>query len=254
MEWVIRPAKLLEVGIYADKGVVITEEHLERLVAHFSAPVPVYVEHRPSALLLGWVVRLWQEGNGLYGQVALFPEADALLRRLRVRGLSVGLSRDLARLLEVSVTGAPRVASAQLFRVNASERFEEVVWMETPNLESMWEARVRELESQLRAYEVREQVQRWVLSGRLGPAQVPFAEAILTYGESPVQMSGETFSIAELFRRFVESLPPRALLGEVAPVPEEESPAFSAEEWAFLKRAFPDLNPAEVLSHRKEVR
>ncbi len=254
MEWVFRHAKLLEVGVYPDKGVVITESHLRRLVSHFRAPVPVFVEHRPSPFLLGWVVRLWQEGTGLYAQIALLPEADALLQRLRVRGLSVGLSRDLSRVLEVSVTGNPRVASAQLFRATTPVSAEEVVWMETAQMDGFWEARVRELEAQLRAYEVREQIQRWVLKGQLTPEQVAFAEAILTHGEATVQFSGESLSIAELFRRFVESLPSRVLLGEVAPVPEQELPTLDAEELAFVRRAFPDLNPIEILNARKEVR
>lgn len=112
--WVVREARLLEVGVYADKGVVITAEALNRLVQSFRAPVPLWVEHRPSPIVFGWVVSVWHDGSVLWGRVALYPEADALLRRLRVRSLSVGLSRDLQRLLEVSLTGFPRIPSAQL--------------------------------------------------------------------------------------------------------------------------------------------
>ena len=57
-EWVYRDAKLLEAGVYPDKGVAITEAHLEAIVRTFRAPAPILVEHRPSPLLLGWVVRV----------------------------------------------------------------------------------------------------------------------------------------------------------------------------------------------------
>ncbi|MCS7301512.1 MAG: hypothetical protein NZ556_08170 [Fimbriimonadales bacterium] len=120
--WTYREAKLLEAGVYADKGVVLTETHLEGLARAFGAPVPILVEHRPAPLVLGWLVRVWRQGDALYGRLALFPEADALLRRLRLRGLSVGLSRDLRRLLEVSVTASPRVPSARLFHAAQAAR------------------------------------------------------------------------------------------------------------------------------------
>lgn len=298
-EWIYRDAKLIETGVYPDKGVVITEPQLEQLVRSFRAPVPILVEHRPSPLLLGWLVRVWRRGGELLGRLALFPEADALLRRLRLRGLSVGLSHDLSRLLEVSITASPRVPSAQLFHsptagsplhcsvgaladssAPAQSAFrtkaEEVIRLETiaqshglgVSLEraetscpegvseethtAMLEARIRALEAELRRREAREQVQQWSLRGQLPPALAPLAEAILLQGDAPVQFSGETTSIAELFRRFVNSLPPQNLLTELAPTPATDTPTLSADALAFLRRAFPDLDPADIL--QKEVR
>jgi len=249
----------MEAGVYPDKGVVITEPLLERLVHTFRAPVPILVEHRPSPLVLGWLVAVWRRGGALFGRLALFPEADALLRRLRLRGLSVGLSRDLRRLLEVSITANPRVPDAQLF--HAALPTQEVIRLETVEMhetmahsEEALLARIRELEAELRRREAREQVQQWNLRGQLPPAPAPLAEAILLYGDAPVQFSGETISVSELFRRFVSSLPARNWSAELAPTPEAELPAFSAEALAFLQRAFPKLNPAEILTHTKEVR
>ena len=255
-EWVYRDAKLLETGVYPDKGAAITEAHLDAIVRAFRAPAPILVEHRPSPLLLGWVARVWRRGQELFGRLALFPEADALLRRLRLRGLSVGLSRDLRRLLEVSLTASPRIPDAQQF--HSARAIQEVIRLDTmpmhaPESEAYLQARVRELEAELKRRDAREQIQQWSLRGQLPPALAPLAEAILLQGDAPVQFSGETTSVAELFRRFVDSLPPQHLLGELAPTPPDETPAFSADALAFLQQAFPDLDPAEIL-RSKEVR
>jgi hypothetical protein len=125
--------------------------------------------------------------------------------------------------------------------------------LHAPESEAYLQARVRELEAELKRRDAREQIQQWSLRGQLPPALAPLAEAILLQGEAPVQFSGETTSVAELFRRFVDSLPPQNLLGELAPTPPDEPPAFSADALAFLQQAFPDLNPAEIL-RSKEVR
>jgi len=256
--WVAREAKLLEAGVYPERGLAITIEDIERLVAHFDAPVPLFVEHRPSPVQLGWLVAVWRQGTELFGQLLLLPEADALLQRLRVRGLSLGLSRDLKRIVEVSVTGSPRVPDARLFSALPLPPVTEVNRMEPmetpqaiPDEVLQLRERVRQLERELCAQQVREQTQRWTLSGKLPPALAPLAEAILMQGEATVQFSGETLPIAELFRRFVDALPAHHVLGEYAPMPAYETPALDAEEAQFLQQVFPDLDPAEILANRR---
>lgn len=256
-KWVTRRAKLLEAGVYLDKGVVLTPAHLQRIADTFRAPVPIFVEHCPSPVLLGWVQSVWLEGDSLYGVLKLFPEADALLRRLRVRGLSVGLSPDLQHLREVSVTGNPRVASAQLFaRPKEAESMTEFTsekrWEEASSEVSMSE-RIRELEHRLRQFEAKSVVDRWVAEGRITPAQSEIAEAILMSDTATINFDDESISVSALFRRFVESLPTREWLAETAPVPAESTPDLSMEEFTFLRQVFPDLNPAEIL-RQKEVR
>ncbi|GBC92207.1 hypothetical protein HRbin15_00672 [bacterium HR15] len=253
--WVAREAKLLEAGVYPERGLALTIEDMERLVARFDAPVPLFVEHRPSPVQLGWLVAVWRQGTELFGRLWLLPEADALLQRLRVRGLSLGLSRDLQRIVEVSVTGSPRVPDARLFstallppEVNRMEPMETP--QEIPAEVQQLRERVRQLEYELLAQQVREQVQRWTLSGKLPPAMVPLAEAILMQGEASVQFSGETLPIAELFRRFVDALPAHSPLNEYAPMPAYETPALSPEEAQFLQQVFPNLDPAEILANR----
>lgn len=260
-DWVFRQAKLLEAGAYPDKQVVLTRRHLQQIVRHFRAPVPIFVEHCPSPVLLGWVQKVWVEGDSLYGLLTLFPEADTLLRRLRVRGLSVGLSPALNTLHEVSVTGNPRVASAQLFaQTKEAQSMTNLPadWNpETPECEIAHESalteRIRALEAQLRQFQAQAQVERWVPEGRIAPVQAPLAEALLMSDDTlAVRFHGQEQSVSALFHQFVESLPKREWLAEAAPVPNNLDPDFNnVEALAFLRQVFPDLNPAEILQQKE---
>jgi len=111
-----REALLMETGEYPDKGVAITEEHLQQMAAT-GAGAPVIVEHRPT-LVLGWIRELWRKGKQLWGKLALKPHANQLIEESAVKGLSVGLRRTPDggfALHEVSLTTSPRVPNAQLF-------------------------------------------------------------------------------------------------------------------------------------------
>jgi len=111
-----RDALLMETGEYPDKGVAITEEHLQQM-AESGVGAPVIVEHRPT-LVLGWIRELYRKGKQLWGKLALKPHANQLIEESTVKGLSVGLRRmpDGGYVLhEVSLTTSPRVANAQLF-------------------------------------------------------------------------------------------------------------------------------------------
>jgi len=106
-------ALLLKTGEYPDLGVSIGVDTLDTLVRNF-LPVPVLLEHVETPFRLGEVVRVWREGDTLYGELSLYDEAQALLERWGLRSLSVGLTGGLTRLLEVSVTARPRVREARL--------------------------------------------------------------------------------------------------------------------------------------------
>jgi len=111
-----RDALLMETGEYPDKGVAITEEHLQQMAATGTG-APVIVEHRPT-LVLGWIRELYRKGKQLWGRLALKPHANQLIEESTVKGLSVGLRRTPDggfALHEVSLTTSPRVANAQLF-------------------------------------------------------------------------------------------------------------------------------------------
>ena len=106
-------ALLLKTGEYPDLGVSIGVDTLDTLVRNF-LPVPVLLEHVETPFRLGEVVRIWREGDTLYGELSLYDEAQALLERWGLKSLSVGLTGGLTRLLEVSVTARPRVREARL--------------------------------------------------------------------------------------------------------------------------------------------
>ncbi len=119
-----RDALLLECGAYPDKGLSVTEEDLDGIVARFSAEgAPIKVEHMDTPLdPLGRVQRIWREGSTLMAKL-LFPEDLAgFLRRRGVQKLSVGLSREAVglALTEVSLVLKPRVAAAAMFGEEAN--------------------------------------------------------------------------------------------------------------------------------------
>lgn len=254
---ITREAKLLEAGLYADKGVEIRETDLQHLAEGFKEPVPVLVEHRISPIQLGWLVKVWHRGRELFGQLNLLPEADALLNRLRVRGLSLGITADLRRILEVSVTGNPRIPSAQLFTQTPSEKIrchQEVIYMDTVEMTApappedtdrveQLQRQIEHLEEALQEEKRHSRIQGWLKSGKLTPVLVPFAEAILRHAHTPVTFNQAEMPLAALFAQFVEHLPAHSLTTEQAhQPPPEDSTAFSVEEVQFLQQTFPDLD------------
>lgn len=90
-----REAKLFEAGAYPDKGLEVSEEQLQSLVERFVAPVPVVVEHLPHGWQIGVLKQLWRRGKELFGRLGILPEAEALLKRLGIRGISVAVTPDL---------------------------------------------------------------------------------------------------------------------------------------------------------------
>jgi hypothetical protein len=119
MSEIEREATLFVAGEYPDRDLVVTEEDIARL-AQTPLPIPIFVEHQPSAFRLGEVVSLRAVGRYLIGRLKLFAEADELLSRLNLRSLSVAISRALDRVLEVSITDSPRVAEARMFNDHAA--------------------------------------------------------------------------------------------------------------------------------------
>ena len=75
-----RDALLLECGTYPDKGLSVTEEDLDGIVARFSAEgAPIKVEHMDTPLdPLGRVQRIWREGSTLMAKL-LFPVSGVFL-------------------------------------------------------------------------------------------------------------------------------------------------------------------------------
>lgn len=122
-------ATLFKAGEYPDKGVRVGEEDLEGWIRSFQQGegIPILIEHKwESPIRVGWVNRLWREGEKLMGQLALFRSAYEWLNQIGVRALSVGLEPDLSRIYEVSVVGMPRVREAGFNEGNAESALLEI--------------------------------------------------------------------------------------------------------------------------------
>jgi hypothetical protein len=114
-----RPARLFVAGDYPDKGVTITADDLQKIVANFSAaknPVPVKTEHSDTPLdPLGEVVALYVDGEELYGVLVFSSGMDSHIRERGVEHLSIALIREedgSFRLKETSLVFSPRVPTA----------------------------------------------------------------------------------------------------------------------------------------------
>lgn len=104
---------LLRTRVFEDIGLAIEPSDLERLAANFR-PVPILYEHLEAGLDFGELREVWVQGDALYGKLAFYPEAWALLNRKGLKGLSVAMPYSKTRLLEVSITSNPREKDARL--------------------------------------------------------------------------------------------------------------------------------------------
>ena len=239
-EWTDRRAKLFQAGVYADKGLTVTPDHLAALAAGFDGPVPVLIEHAQSPLELGYLTGVEHAGDELFGTVALSREADALLRSCGASSLSVALAPDLSRLVEVSLVRSPRVADARLFGASGGSeiRFDSVLDEEPP--------------VEPRATEDAD-LARLLDEGRLFPAQVEAARRLLEHGRT--RFDADSRGIRRLLLDLLESRPPSALFSELAPAPPVADADAAAElllpeEAAFYRRHFPGVSLGEIAKRR----
>lgn len=245
-----RPCKLFEAGAYPDKGVVVTEDDLDSLIASY-IEVPVKVEHVDSVFdgMLGAVKRIWREGKDLMGSIGFSPEAWAMIDKLaKLPGLSVGLMKDKSALTEVSLVRTPRVASAAVFgesvvvfTTDADFSTEEVP-VETGNQakeadmpeekqtytkeeldallaerdvnEAKMATEIAGLHKQTRIMKSEGVVNGWIASGKIAPAGAKFATEILTHTDEVVKFGEDDESVASLFTKFVEAMPDAVTFGE----------------------------------------
>ena len=256
-DWVERRAKLFEAGDYPDKGIAVSDDDLAALVEGFSAPVPVLIEHADSPLQLGFLTAVERAGRELHGTVSLSAEADALVRRSGARGLSLGLSPDLRTIREVSLVRHPRVAGAGFFSAAECVVFSGEILSDLsprPPLrdEPLGEGELRPHPTLPQGGGIpSETLSKLVREGRMVPAQVPFAEALLAC-DGAVEFSGDRRPLRELLLALLERQPPLALFGQTAPAsPGIDRPAtMLPEEAAFYTRHFPGV-PLTAIAEAK---
>ncbi len=245
--WIERRAKLFEVGDYPDKGVTITVRDLERLVANFELPVPIWIEHSESPLELGYLTDVSAEDGELYGVISLTEEANALIEQSDAHSLSIGLSPDLQHIREVSLVRYPRVPSAQLF--SESVRFDSSFGLEVD-----WRARYEELVTSRNEQEAEVMIQSWVTKGQLAPSQAKYARVLLS-NPTGIQFNGDTIPIRDLVAKLIALQPRHSMFGELAPEPVEDTSAvlLLPEEAAFYRKHFPDVS-LESIAQKKSGR
>jgi hypothetical protein len=91
-------------------------------------------------------------------------------------------------------------------------------------------AKIQELVFAKRQAEADATVNGWVQSGKLIPAQVEFAKAIILGGEAEITFGEGKSSIADMFAKFVEAMPAQIEMSETAGQKPEDNADFSADE------------------------
>lgn len=241
-EWTARKAKLFEVGVYPDKGVTITREHLARWHDQFDLPVPVLIEHARSPLELGYLTSVEVQDGQLFGTVALTTEADRLIERNGAKSLSLGLTPEMDAIREVSLVRNPRVPSARLFAVST---------VCLPGC--AWSGDLAVRLSELEARERDRKLRHYVETGRLLPAQVGFAEALMSLEDS-VGFADEMVPVGALVARLIESGHPHRLFAETAPTPASAASSMEPDAERYFRRNFPGLSLDEIAKRLHSTR
>jgi len=240
-DWIARRAKLFETGDYPDKGVSVSQADLARLVAGFTGPVPVLIEHAASPLELGYLTQVDASDNELFGNLTFSPEAHALIERSGARSLSLGLSADLDAILEVSLVQQPRIADARLFGATVAFTGE----LLEPDA-TYWRRECERMQAERRAEVAGQRVTQWLNEGRLTPAQAEAARALMAC-DTFVGFGEAQRPVARWIAQLIEAIPPVGF-GETAPVSSAPRHAlFLPEEEAFYRTHFPDV-PLTVIA------
>lgn len=244
--WIDRRAKLFEAGAYPDKGVTVTEGDLEALVSTFDLPVPVLIEHAASPLELGFLTQIEAVGGELFGTLALSAEAYALVERSGAKSLSIGLSKDLSRIVEVSLVRHPRVVDARMFH---GHRFDGAA-MDNAESEAAWQKLCGHLERKLDREADERLIESWIREGKILPAQAESAKGLLAL-QPQVAFSGGP-SVRELLDGLLQAAPAPIWRMEPTTEPTQDlsSLLMMPEEAAFYRRYFPEV-PLDHIAHLK---
>jgi hypothetical protein len=223
-----REAKLFEAGDYPDRGIEITEEDLDRIVANASE-APVRIEHTATPFdgALGVLKSVYRKGRELFGRLCFTKAAWELINSANARRLSVAIRKDKSGIAEVSLVREPRIADAAVFSATDGE----TVSIEGSDLAldasfSATDDETTRLRRELVDKEVDRRLDELKRQGKLVPASELFARAILRSGDSSVITFGDSPTpVAEVFKWFLDSQPKVIEFSELAKVdpsdPEE---------------------------------
>jgi len=267
--YIVREADVFQAGNYPDKGVSVTPEDLDRLAQTDEAPVRV--EH--GDIEIGKAYGFRRVGDWLKATIRVLPEAWALIERVGVKGVSVALSRDLSRILEISWVSRPRVAGAQLYSAGdaitlaITDRRDRPMGEENNNaataapaaetiealksqLEALQQTIAREREereSERRAFaaeRARIEVQTYVQAGKLPPACADTVAALLAT-DAHVRFGEDEKPVAALVRQLIDALPTFGATAPVQGVQTADEPALSPEAERVWAKHFRDRDKTE---------
>jgi hypothetical protein len=246
VEWIDRKAKLFEAGEFPDKGIAISQEDLQLIATEFQSPVPVWIEHSDSPLELGYLTQVEAIGKELFGLIALTAEANALVEQSDAKSLSIGLSPDLRTIREVSLVRSPRVASARIFGSGAM--FSGAL-VETADAK-YWRERFESAVAENDAQSTRLKLEEFLAEGRMIPAEVEFASAILGCCGT-IEFGEGRQSVAQLLISMVERRLPHQHFSEFArQTGNSTPPTMLPEEAEFYRKNFPDIGLEKIAEVR----
>lgn len=226
-----REAKLFEAGSYPDRGIEVTEEDLDRIIANTSE-APVRIEHSATPFdgALGVLKSVYRKGTELFGKLSFTQAAWELIKAANAKRLSVAILKDKSGIAEVSLVREPRVADAAVFSIDNMVPFGETeLALEEPehahtshmshaSHEPVEGSEVARLRRELADREADRCIDDLKRTGKLAPAAEVFARAILRSDDTSVITFGDQPTpISQVFRWFLETQPKVIEFAELAP-------------------------------------
>lgn len=213
-----REAKLFEAGNYPDRGIEVSEEDLDRIIANTSE-APVRIEHSATPFdgALGVLKSVYRKGKELFGRLSFTQAAWELIKSANAKRLSVAILKDKSGIAEVSLVREPRVADAAVFNEGDSFRIGDTELALDAEF-SVEDCEVIRLRRELAEKEAERMIDELKRAGKLAPAAEVFARAILRSDDTSVITFGDQPTpISQVFRWFLESQPKVIEFSELAP-------------------------------------
>ena len=213
-ETIEREAKLFEAGSYPERGIEITEQDLDRIIAGTSE-APLRIEHcaTPFDGTLGTLKSLYRKGKELFGKLCFTRAAWELIKAADARRLSVAISKDKSAVLEVSLVREPRIADAAVFGGVDLLKLETELCFDVGK-----DTEAASLRRELADREVDIAIDQLKRAGKLSPSAEVFARALLRNDDSSVVTFADApTQVSQVFRWFIESQPKVIEFSELAP-------------------------------------
>lgn len=216
MQTIEREAKLFEAGSYPDRGVEITEEDLDRIIAN-SSEAPIRIEHTATPFdgALGVLKSVYRRGRELFGRLSFTKAAWELVSEANAKRISIAIKRDKSAISEVSLVREPRIADAAVFGESDSVQIG-YIELDTADF-SREDDEAARLRRQLIEKDVDSCIDNLKRRGKLAPASEVFARAILRSGDASVITFGDQPTpVSEVFKWFLDSQPKVIEFAELA--------------------------------------